>query len=106
MITITLLSDIIIPKDGRSGSASDAKVPEFIAFIVKDMPEHQVPIRSGLRWMDLQCLNRYGKAFQDYTTGQQTELIDAIAYPAKATPEMQPGIALFNRMRDIVASGF
>jgi hypothetical protein len=65
MATITLLGDIIIPKDDRSGSASDAKVPEFIEFIVKDMPYHQVPIRGGLKWLDLQCLNRYNNAFKD-----------------------------------------
>src|SRR5690349_18842515 len=34
MATITLLADIIIPKDEVSGSASDAKVPEFIELIV------------------------------------------------------------------------
>ena len=43
MATITLLADIIIPKDEISGSASDAQVPEFIEFIVKDMPSHQTP---------------------------------------------------------------
>src|SRR4051812_17599547 len=32
MATITILGDIIIPKDDHSGSASDAKVPEFIEF--------------------------------------------------------------------------
>ena len=53
MATITLLSDIIIPKDAVSGSATDAKVPEFIEFIVKDMPDHQVPMRGGLKWLDL-----------------------------------------------------
>src|ERR1700730_16380414 len=36
MATITILGDIIIPKDEISGSASDAKVPEFIEYIVKD----------------------------------------------------------------------
>ena len=65
MATITMLGDIIIPKDEISGSASDAKVPDFIEFIVKDMPEHQTPMRGGLRWLDVQCLNRYGKAFKD-----------------------------------------
>ena len=53
MATITLLADIIIPKDAVSGSATDAKVPEFIEFIVKDMPDHQVPMRGGLKWLDL-----------------------------------------------------
>src|SRR5918993_3473724 len=55
LTTITILGDIIIPRDERSGSASDAKVPEFIEFIVKDKPEHQVPLRGGLRWLDQQC---------------------------------------------------
>ena len=54
MATITVLGDIIMPKDETSGSASEAKVPAFIEFIVKDMPEHQVPVRGGLRWLDLQ----------------------------------------------------
>ena len=48
MATITFLADIIIPKDEVSGSASDAKVPDFIEFIVKDKPEHQMPMRGGL----------------------------------------------------------
>jgi hypothetical protein len=56
MATITVLADIIIPKDEVSGSASDAKVPDFIEFIVKDMPQHQVPMRGGLRWLNMQCL--------------------------------------------------
>src|SRR5882757_7514402 len=106
MATITMLADIIIPKDARSGSASDAKVPAFIEFIVKDMPDHQTPMRGGLRWVDLQCLNRYGKVFTDCSKAQQIELVDMIAYPKKAKPEMAQGVSFFNRMRDLTASGF
>jgi NDP-sugar pyrophosphorylase family protein len=106
MTTITVLGDIIIPKDERSGSASDAKVPEFIEFIVKDMPEHQVPMRGGLRWLDMQCLNRYNKAFADCSKDQQMEIVKEIAYPDKAKPEMKQGAAFFSRMRDLTATGF
>ena len=106
MATITVLGDIIIPKDEKSGSASDAKVPDFIEFIVKDIPDHQTPMRGGLRWLDMQCLNRYGKVFTDCSKAQQIELIDMIAYPNKAKPEMAQGVAFFNRMRDLTASGF
>ena len=73
MATITMLADIIIPKDARSGSASDAKVPEFIGFIVNDMPGYQTPLRGGLRWLDLQCLNRYNKSFVDAESAQKME---------------------------------
>ncbi|HXB07664.1 MAG TPA: gluconate 2-dehydrogenase subunit 3 family protein [Puia sp.] len=106
MATITLLSDIIIPKDELSGSASDAGVPAFIEFIVKEKPEHQTPMRGGLRWLDLQCLNRYGKAFKDASQPQQIEMVDAIAYPKKAKPEMAQGVAFFSLMRNLTASGF
>lgn len=106
MATITVLADIIIPKDERSGSASDAGVPAFIEFIAKDMPEHQVPLRGGLRWLDTQCQRRYQQPFVACTKAQQLEMVTAIAYPLKAKRDMQPGVAFFNRMRDLTATGF
>lgn len=106
MATIAALADIIIPKDDVSGSATDAKVPDFIEFIVKDMPEHQVPMRGGLRWLNLECFHRYNNAFQDCTKQQQIEIVDQIAYPKKAKPEMKQGVSFFNLMRNLTASGF
>ena len=106
MATITVLSDIIIPKDEVSGSASDAKVPEFIDFIVRDMPQHQVPMQGGLRWLDMQCLGRYEKAFKDCSQQQQIEMVDQIAYPNKAKAEMKQGVVFFSLMRNLTASGF
>ena len=70
------------------------------------MPEHQTPLRGGLRWLDVQCLNRYGKGFKDCSKEQQIEMVDMIAYPKKAKPEMQPGVVFFNRMRDLTVTGF
>jgi gluconate 2-dehydrogenase gamma chain len=106
MTTITILGDIIIPKDEVSGSASDAKVPDFIEFIVKDKPEHQVPMRGGLRWLDIQCLKRYEKGFSDCNRQQQMEMVDEIAWPKRAKPEMIQGVAFFNLMRNLTATGF
>lgn len=106
MATIAVLGDIIIPKDAVSGSASDAKTPDFIEFIVKEKPEHQVPMRGGLRWLDIQCLTRYKNSFATCNNQQQIEMVDAIAYPKKAKPEMKPGVAFFNLMRNLTATGF
>ena len=106
MQTITILGDIIIPKDDVSGSASDAKVPDFIEFIVKDKPEHQVPMRGGLRWLDMQCLKRYDKSFAECNNQQQMEMVDEIAWPKKAKPEMHQGVKFFNLMRNLTATGF
>jgi len=106
LATITILGDIIIPKDDVSGSASDAKVTDFIAYIVNDMPEHQTPMRGGLRWLDMQCLNRFEKAFTDCSKEQQMQLVDEIAWPKKAKPEMRQGVAFFSLMRNLTATGF
>jgi gluconate 2-dehydrogenase gamma chain len=120
MATITALADIIIPKDEVSGSASDAKVPEFIDFIVRDMPQHQIPMRGGLRWLDMQCLKRYEKTFVDCNHQQQIEMVDDIAYPeieytdekgnklkkGKVKPGLASGVAFFSLMRNLTATGF
>jgi gluconate 2-dehydrogenase gamma chain len=106
LATITILVDIIIPKDDVSGSATEAGVPAFIDFIVKDMPHHQLPIRGGLKWLDLQCMKRYTKAFTDCSAAQQIEMVDEIAFPDKAKPEMSQGVAFFNHLRDLTATGF
>ncbi|MBO9620914.1 MAG: gluconate 2-dehydrogenase subunit 3 family protein [Niabella sp.] len=108
MATIAILADIIIPKDAVSGSATDAKVPEFIQFTVKDQPNLQTPLRGGLRWLDLQCLRKYNTPFKDCTERQRIEMVDLIAYPdrAKGKPELAQGVAFFSKMRDLTATGF
>lgn len=108
LATITVLADIIIPKDEVSGSATEAGVPAFIEFIVKDMPYHQTPMRGGLRWLDVQCMKKYDKGFKDLTHEQQIEMVDLIAYPdrAKGKPELTQGVAFFNKMRDLTVTGF
>jgi gluconate 2-dehydrogenase gamma chain len=106
MSTINILVDIIVPKDDVSGSATDAKVPEFLEFIVKDMPSHQTPMRGGLRWLDMQCFKQFEKSFVDCSAEQRIQMIDQIAYPEKAKPAMKQGVAFFNLMRDLTLTGF
>ncbi len=106
MATISVLVDIIIPKDKVSGSATDAKVPEFIEYIVKDMPDHQLPMRGGLKWLDMQSLNRFTQPFIKLNSTQKISIIDEIAYPKIAKPEMSVGVAFFSRLRNLTASGF
>ena len=104
--TMVVLADLIIPKDAVSGGASEAKVVDFIEFIVKDIPTHQLPMRGGLKWLDLHCLNTYEKTFVDCTSAQQIEVLEQIAYPGKTKPELQQGEVFFSRMRDLVGTGF
>lgn len=106
MKTITVLSDIIIPADKISGSASQAGVPAFIEFITKDKPEFKTPMRGGLRWLDSTAIKRFGKNFTDCTSAQQINIVDDIAYPDKAKKEFSQGVNFFSLMRNLTASGF
>lgn len=106
MQTIAILSDIIIPADEVSGSATDAGVPAFIEFIVKDKPEYKTPMRGGLRWLDMQMTKLYGTSFKDSKADQRIAVVDAIAYPDKAKPESKQGVAFFSLMRNLTATGF
>ncbi|MCB0489117.1 MAG: gluconate 2-dehydrogenase subunit 3 family protein [Cyclobacteriaceae bacterium] len=106
LATITVLVDIIIPRDDVSGSASDAKVPDFIEFMAKDRPEHQIPLRGGLKWLDVQSSKRFNKVFTDCSASQQIEIVDDIAFPEQAKPGMEQGVAFFNLVRNLTATGF
>ena len=103
---VRTLADIIIPKDERSGSASDAGVPEFMDFMMLDQPERQVAMRGGLAWLDVECQQRFDKVFLASTEAERTAVLDDIAWPAKARPELAHGVAFFNSFRDLTASGF
>lgn len=106
MATVTVLVDYIIPKDEFSGSASEAGVPDFIEFIVKDMPDYKIPLRGGLKWIDVRCQKKYGQAFIMCKPNEQTTLLDEIAFPSKSTPEVEQGVNFFKTLRNLTASGF
>jgi len=106
MKTIGVLADIIIPKDSRSGSATEAGVVELIEFMAKDKPELQTPLRGGLVWLDIQAKQRFEKKFVDCAAAQQIEIVEDIAYPQRKKPGMSQGIAFFSLMRNLTASAF
>ncbi|HET9405115.1 MAG TPA: gluconate 2-dehydrogenase subunit 3 family protein [Burkholderiales bacterium] len=104
--TVRLLADLIIPRDERSGSATDAGVPEFMDFMMGDRPDGQVPMRGGLAWLDNECYERFGKTFVAATPENRAAVLDDIAWPKKAKPDLSQGVAFFNMFRDMTASGF
>ena len=110
---VRILADIVIPADARSGSATDARAPEFIDFIlddplaeIRDRERLQTRMRGGLAWFERECVKRCGKGFAEASADERKGLLDDIAWPEKARPEMEPGAAFFTLFRDLVASGF
>jgi hypothetical protein len=108
MLTIATLCDIILPATPSAGSATEAKVPDFIEFIVKDLPGNKLPFRGGLMWLDTEANQRFEKRFIDCTPEQEIEIIDDIAYPDPdgEKPEMAPGIKFFNQIRNLTMTGY
>ena len=106
LATVVVLSDLIIPADEKSGSATEAGVPEFIDFMMLDKPKNQTLMRGGLKWLDHLCLKKFELGFKDLKEGQQTEILDLIAYPQDALPEHEYGVKFFDLMRYMVGTGF
>jgi len=104
--TVRLLVDLIIPRDARSGSATDAAVPEFMDFIMMDQESQRTPMRGGLAWLDTECRERFGRDFVECADAERRAVLDDIAFPARARPELSHGVEFFNRFRDLTASGF
>ena len=107
--TVRVLADMIIPKDERSGSATDAKAPEFMDFMLaeKDSSESsRISMHGGLAWLDTEVRRRYGKDFLGASDVQRRAVLDDIAYPKKAKPEHAAGVSWFNRFRSNVGAAF
>jgi hypothetical protein len=104
--TARVLADMIIPRDDRSGNATDAGVPEFMDFMMIDRPNNQKWMRDGLAWLDAQSNTRFGKPFADATQPQREQILNDIAWPARAPATLSAGVSFFNRFRDLTASGF
>ena len=104
--TVRRLVDIIIPGDDRSGSATDAGVPEFMDFILVDQPQRQTPMRGGLAWLDLECEDRFDKRFVACTADERAAVLDDISGYGPAEGSLSHGVAFFRSFRDLTASGF
>jgi len=104
--TVAALVDLIIPRDDRSGSATDAGVPEFMDFMMIDQPARQTAMRGGLALIDRIGEQRFGRRFVDCADAQRRGILDDIAYPSKAPASLSQAVAFFNSFRDLTASGF
>jgi hypothetical protein len=110
--TVEVLCDLIIPADDRSGSATQAGVPEFIDDWLdfrKQEDGHDdlaAEILGGLAWLDRESTRLFSKDFAAATSIQQKQILDRIAWPARAAAEDHRWAAFFTRFRDLTANGF
>jgi hypothetical protein len=104
--TVRVLVDLVIPRDARSGSATDAQVPEFMDVFMESRENMRNWMRTGLTWLDDECKKRFTKTFVDCDDTQRRAVLDDIAWPSRARPEMQAGVRFFNSFRTFTSSCF
>jgi gluconate 2-dehydrogenase gamma chain len=107
--TVSVLADDIIPRDGRSGSATDAGVPAFIDYhmsVPETEDDTRVAMRGGLAWLNTESRARFKKNYASLTADQRHQILDDIAWPDRAKPAFSHGVLFFSRFRDYVGAGF
>lgn len=103
---VTILVDYVIPRDARSGSATQAGVPQFMDYILGEYPGNRTWMKDGIAWVNAECRRRFGTGFISCSDTQRRELLNAIAYPRRAREQDRPGVEFFNRFRNLTSSGF
>jgi len=91
----SVLADMIIPRDERSGSATDARTVEYIdeyAAYWGNSGSVQSRLRGGFMWLDRECGQRFGKPFADCAVDQRRQVLELIAYPPKDEPSRRPDV--------------
>ena len=91
--TLSTLTEIIIPADGRSGGAQEAGAPEFIDLLSSQNEELANIFIRGILWLDRQMQRRYSTSFLAASKAQQTELLDLLVAASdqkKETPAYTP----------------
>lgn len=104
--TVRTLVDYIFPRDERSGSATEAMVPEFMDTMLDLEAGMRTAHRGGLAWLDHECHERFGADFVTATDAQRREMLDLIAFPARASADLSHGAQWFSSFRDLSATGF
>lgn len=110
--TIHVLCDLIIPADERSGSATQAGVPEAIDDWIDFRKQEdgnedlEAEVFGGLLWLDRESTRLFEKDFADASVEQQKQLLDRIAWPKRAAHDDLPWANFFNRMRDLTVGFF
>ncbi len=108
--TATVLSDLIIPADDTSPSASAVGVIDFldewISAPYKPQQKDRKIVLDGFKWLDRESAKRFSEPFARLDEAQQKKICDDICYEAKAKAKFTEAAKFFARYRDLTAGGF
>ncbi|MEP6716817.1 MAG: gluconate 2-dehydrogenase subunit 3 family protein [Terriglobia bacterium] len=98
--TLRALAELIVPGANEGGAA------EFIDFLSSHNEDLAAIFNGGFGWLDSYMRKTYGSDFLSAKPGQQTELLDKLAFAKNATPETAPGAAFWNWTRNMVVDAY
>jgi len=102
---IECLTGLIIPADDTPGGR-EAGVSEFIDLMASRDRELQRNFRTGLSWLSTHSQTTLGKPFLALDAGQQTALLEPLAYKSKFRTGEEPGRNFFDLVREYTVMGF
>jgi hypothetical protein len=104
------LSDIILPADARSPSASAVGVVDFLdEWVSAPYPmqmQDRILILDGLAWIDAEAMRRFARTFSNLDETQRHAICDDICHEKSASPAFAEAARFFARYRDLTAGGF
>ena len=104
---VRVLADMIIPRDEKTGSATDAGAIAYMEFVLSEANDRTKTIwRDGLRWLDEESTRRFQGTFIAAAEAQRGQILDDIAWPARAAEALRPQAEFMNRARDLTAAAF
>jgi len=104
---LSVLSDILIPAEGKAPSASAAGIPEvldeWVSAPYPSQQNHRVLIVSGLDWCDREAVRRFARPFVSAGINDQVAIVDDIAFPERVNrPDLDQPIVFFDLLRRLV----
>lgn len=110
LATLAVLSDVIIPADERSPSASSLGAHHYInEYVSAPYPKQEaalLTLREGLAWLSSECARRFQQPFTALDDAQKKAICDDIAWVQTTRPQAVPGAHFFALVRDLVATAF
>jgi hypothetical protein len=85
------LSDLLMPAMNGAPGALDARVPEFLDFLIgESAAERQQIYRTGLDGLNAQAKKRFGRAFAETEAGQAEQLLAPLREAWTGDPPADP----------------
>jgi Gluconate 2-dehydrogenase subunit 3 len=109
LTTVSLLADILVPREGATPSAAElhveAAVDEWVSAPYEAQQADRLPVASLLQWLDDEAAQRFDRPFAATEPPQRLAIVDDIAWFDSAEAFRRPAEA-FDRLRRIVVSAY